>query len=83
MFASDISALLKINCQITPRTTPPTRLGTKKNVRRMFRLRNFEVTISASPKATTFTKTSETTTKRVVKRRVVQNLDPRKNLHSW
>jgi hypothetical protein len=68
----DTSAVLKINCQITPSTTPPIRLGTKKNVRRNVELRNLAVTSRAKPKATTFTATSETTTNLRVKPSVDQ-----------
>jgi len=72
--ASATSALLKMNCQITPRITPPMRFGTKKKVRKKFLLRSFEVTISASPNATALTRMSETTTKRAVNFKVDQNL---------
>ena len=66
IYDSEGSALLKMNCQITPRTTPPMRFGTKKKVLKMFALRNFVVTISARPNATTLMRTSDTTTKRPV-----------------
>ena len=67
-------ALLKMNCQITPSTTPPIRFGTKKNVRKIFLLRRFDVTSKANPNATTFTMTSDTSTKSVVKRSVLQKV---------
>ena len=58
----ETSAVLKTNCQITPRITPPMRFGTKKNVRKMLELFNFAVTRRASPNATAFTAMIETIT---------------------
>ena len=69
----DTSAVLKTNCQMTPRITPPIRFGTKKNVRKIFELFNLAVTRRASPKATAFTAIIETITYLNVKLRVVQN----------
>ena len=54
--------------------TPPMRFGTKKKVRKKFLLLSFEVTISASPKATAFTRMRDTTTNSAVNFKVDQNL---------
>ena len=69
-----MSAVLKINCQITPKTTPPIKFGIKKKVRKRFELFNLEVTRSARPNATRFTRITETITNFTVNPSVDQKM---------